>query len=46
MMKTFMLGAAIVALSASAEAQTCTRDNLKTFIARYFTAVERHSMSL
>ena len=45
MMKTFMVGAAIVALSASAEAQTCTRDNLKTFIARYFTAVETHSMA-
>ncbi len=45
MMKTFMIGAAIVTLSASAEAQTCTRDDLKTFIARYFTAVEAHSMA-
>ena len=29
----------------SAQAQTCTRDNLKTFIANYFKAVETHDLS-
>src|SRR5262245_58548780 len=45
MLKTLTLASALSALSATAEAQTCTRDFLKTLIAGYFKAVETHEMS-
>lgn len=46
-MRTVIVAAALAVLSipAHVQAQTCTRDNLKTFIANYFKAVETHTMS-
>ncbi|MGH9648476.1 MAG: hypothetical protein ACRD4E_16855 [Bryobacteraceae bacterium] len=49
MLKKLALVAAVAALSVSAHAQThaqsCTRDNLKATVAKYFNAVETHTMS-
>ena len=39
------LKVALTVIPAQAQAQTCTRDNLKTFIAGYLTAVETHDLS-
>jgi hypothetical protein len=47
MLRASIVAVALAGLSipAPVQAQTCTRDNLKTFIANYFKAVETHSMS-
>jgi len=45
MLRTTLLAAVMAALAVPAHAQTCTRDNLKTFVANYFKAVETHDMS-
>ena len=42
---TLTLVAAMAALSVLADAQTCTRDYLKTYVDRYFKAVETHNIS-
>jgi hypothetical protein len=48
MLKTFTFLAAMAALSVSSHAQTqaqsCTRDSLKATVAKYFKAVETHTM--
>ena len=46
MFKTvFAATAALVITAIPAQAQTCTRDGLKTIVANYFKAVETHNMS-
>jgi hypothetical protein len=45
MFKSLVLAGAMALMAFPAQAQTCTRDNLKTFIADYFKAVETHTMS-
>ena len=45
MFKSFVLAGAIALMAVPAHAQTCTRDNLKTFINNYFKAVETHDPS-
>ena len=47
MLRASIVAVALAGLSipAPVQAQTCTRDNLKTFIAHYFKAVETHSIS-
>ena len=45
MLKQLTFVAAAAALSVSAHAQSCTRDNLKAMAANYFKAVETHAMS-
>jgi hypothetical protein len=45
MLRAALLAAAMTALALPAHAQTCTRDNLKTFVANYFKAVETHNLS-
>jgi hypothetical protein len=45
MFKSFLLAGAVALMAIPAQAQTCTRDNLKTFVASYFTAVETHDLS-
>jgi hypothetical protein len=47
MFKTvFAATAALVITAIPAQAQTCTRDGLKTIVANYFKAVETHNMSV
>ena len=45
MFKSLVLAGAMALMAIPAQAQTCTRDNLKAFIASYFTAVETHDLS-
>ena len=45
MFKSLILATAVALTAVPAQAQTCTRDNLKTFIANYFKAVETHDLS-
>src|SRR6187455_17136 len=47
MLRASIVAVALAGLSipAPVQAQTCTRDNLKTFVANYFKAVETHSMA-
>src|SRR5688500_2166986 len=45
MFKSLVLAGAIALMAIPAQAQTCTRDNLKAVIASYFTAVETHDLS-
>jgi hypothetical protein len=45
MSKSLVLAGAMALMAVPAQAQTCTRDNLKAFIASYFKAVETHDLS-
>jgi hypothetical protein len=45
MFKSLILAGAMALMAIPAQAQTCTRDHLKTFIANYFTAVENNDLS-
>ncbi|HTZ99694.1 MAG TPA: hypothetical protein VMB02_05135 [Candidatus Aquilonibacter sp.] len=45
MLKKLAIVAALAAASIPAQAQSCTRENLKTFVADYFKAVQTHDMS-
>ena len=45
MFKSLVLAGAMALTAIPAQAQTCTRDYLKTFIANYFKAVETHDLS-
>jgi hypothetical protein len=45
MFKSLVLAGAMALMAVPAQAQTCTRDSLKTFIASYFKAVETHDLS-
>ena len=45
MFKSLVLAGAMALTAIPAQAQTCTRDTLKTFIANYFKAVETHDLS-
>src|SRR5688572_22650459 len=45
MFKSLILAGAMALMTVPAQAQTCTRDQLKAFIAGYFKAVETHDLS-
>ena len=45
MFKSLVLAGAMALMAIPAQAQTCTRDNLKAFVANYFKAVETHDLS-
>ena len=45
MFKSLVLAGAMALTAIPAQAQTCTRDYLKTFIVNYFKAVETHDLS-
>ena len=45
MVKALAFAAVMATLSVPAQAQTCTRESLRGFVANYFKAVETHSMS-
>jgi hypothetical protein len=46
MLKSLVLAGAMALTAIPAQAQNCTRDDLKTFIANYFKAVETHDLSV
>jgi hypothetical protein len=46
MFKSLVLAGAMALTAIPAQAQTCTRDYLKTFIVNYFKAVETHDLSV